>query len=69
MEKRDLKAVSPLTMGYGFVTCLYLCPQMHPTHHLPPPCTMRNRVDLAIRAATVGAGVVGLIVFVIFKVI
>ena len=28
---------------------------------------MRNRVDLAIRATTVGAGVVGLIVFVVFQ--
>ncbi|GIV57140.1 MAG: hypothetical protein KatS3mg042_0053 [Rhodothermaceae bacterium] len=28
---------------------------------------MRNRIDLAIRAMTVGAGVVGLIVFVVFR--
>jgi len=30
---------------------------------------MRNRVDLAIRAMTVGAGLVGLIVFVIFQIL
>ncbi|GIV59392.1 MAG: hypothetical protein KatS3mg043_0481 [Rhodothermaceae bacterium] len=28
---------------------------------------MHNRIDLAIRAMTVGAGVVGLILFVVFQ--